>query len=236
MTLLQPTKNYNPHLGHKDEVIQQYQRMAWMIAGRYRGMAARYGIPMEDLVSEANVGLLKAFDRYNPDLFDGVTKFSTYAVPMMRGEVRRFIQGRGVHLKAPQRLYNLAVVILKSGLAERSAFEISSTLQCTPKEANDALKYIRDSNIVSTDQPLTDTESCTVLDCIRSETDFSQVEVSLFIELLSSREKQVLMLRLQGRMQAEISEEIGASQMTVNRILSTIGEKFMDFTDLRKAR
>ena len=78
----------------RDEMITCNLRLALSIANQYR----KSGLPMEDISQEANVGLIKAVDRF--DWRKGF-KFSTYAVWWIRQAIRRYIASQGTHIKFP---------------------------------------------------------------------------------------------------------------------------------------
>ncbi len=78
----------------RDEMITHNLRLALSIANQYR----KSGLPMEDIAQEANVGLIKAVDRF--DWRKGF-KFSTYAVWWIRQAIRRYISSQSTHIKFP---------------------------------------------------------------------------------------------------------------------------------------
>jgi RNA polymerase primary sigma factor len=78
----------------RDEMITCNLRLALSIANQYR----KSGLPMEDIAQEANVGLIKAVDRF--DWRKGF-KFSTYAVWWIRQAIRRYISSQSTHIKFP---------------------------------------------------------------------------------------------------------------------------------------
>src|SRR4051794_23806110 len=69
----------------RDELARRHLRLAQRLAGRY----ANAGVPMEDLVQVASLGLLRAIDRFEPQMG---TAFSSFAVPTILGELRRYIR------------------------------------------------------------------------------------------------------------------------------------------------
>ena len=100
---------YNPHLGYKDEVVRTYLRLVYKVANQFR-WAVSGSVGFEDLISEGTIGLIKAFDRFDPNKFEGrVTKFSTYAVPMIEGEIRRFIRDKRRLIKTSRPLYVISL-------------------------------------------------------------------------------------------------------------------------------
>lgn len=80
------------HQGDKearDTLFQENTGLIWSIAKRFLGR----GVEMEDLFQIGSIGLLKAVDKFDPQ-YD--VKFSTYAVPMITGEIKRFLRDDGM--------------------------------------------------------------------------------------------------------------------------------------------
>ncbi len=77
-------------------LIERNLRLVVSVAKRYRGM----GLPFEDLIQEGNLGLIKAAERFDPELGN---RFSTYAIWWIRQAMRRAIEDKGLHLRRGQR-------------------------------------------------------------------------------------------------------------------------------------
>ena len=81
----------------RTKIVEENRGLLYQAAGRFRGR----GVPMEDLVQIGAMGLLKAIDRFQPSY--GV-QFSTYAVPLILGEIRQHLRAEGmVHVSRKQR-------------------------------------------------------------------------------------------------------------------------------------
>ncbi len=121
-----------------EEVAMLYLDVASSIALRYRDR----GIPVDDLVQASNEGLVKAISRFDPDLQHD---FLSYAVPTMRGEVRRYFRDHGWAVRPPRRIQDLqwqrgrVIDQLHQSLGrEPSREEIAERLAVDPEEVTEA--------------------------------------------------------------------------------------------------
>ncbi len=188
----------------------------------------------DDLFQVGCIGLIKAIDNFDVTLD---VKFSTYAVPMILGEMRRYIRDNN-SIRVPRSLRDLAYKALqaKEKLAlkfrrEVTVEEIAAELQVTKAEVVNALDAI--SEPISLFEPVySDTaDSVYVLDQIRdsSNTDeawINTIALNQAISRLESRERNILAMRFfRGKTQTEVAKEIGISQAQVSRIEKTALEK-----------
>jgi RNA polymerase sigma-B factor len=213
----------------RDQLVERYLPLAYKLARRY----ARSSEPLEDLEQVACVGLLRAVDRY--DRTRG-TRFSTFAVPTILGELRRHFRDRTWSLRVPRDLRDSAAAV------ERAAEELAAKLGRSPSVAQVAEAVGRSVEHVvaareaalayrcdSIDRPLRADEGdggATLADRLgTSDDELSRVEDwvmldQLAAEALSERDRVVLRLRFEeDLLQREIAERVGVSQMQVSRIL-----------------
>lgn len=184
------------------------------------------GEEMDDLFQVGCIGLMKAIDNF--DLNQNV-RFSTYAVPMIIGEVRRYLRDNN-SLRVSRSLRDTAykAMQVKEQLQnelnrEPSIEEIAKKLDVPVSQAVMALESIVEP--VSLYEPVYSEGGDTiyVLDQVAStETDsdwLDEITIKQGIENLSEREKQILNLRfMQGMTQTEVANEIGISQAQVSRL------------------
>ncbi len=187
------------------------------------------GEEMDDLFQVGCIGLMKAIDNF--DLSQNV-RFSTYAVPMIIGEVRRYLRDNN-SLRVSRSLRDTAyrAMQVKEQLQnefgrEPSIEEIAKKLDVSVIQAVMALEAIVEP--VSLYEPVYSEGGDTiyVLDQVAStETDtdwLEEITIKQGLENLSDREKQILSLRfMQGKTQTEVAEEIGISQAQVSRLEKT---------------
>ena len=181
----------------------------------------------DDLFQVGCVGLIKAIDHFDTEI--GV-KFSTYAVPMIIGEIRRYLRDNNA-LRVSRGTRDLAYRALsakeelsKTLLREPSARDIAAYLQETPAAVSEALEAIMEP--ISLYDPIygENGDSIYVMDQIRDE-DCSDdiwlenIAVAQAMKKLSDRERSIISMRFfRGKTQMEIASEIGISQAQVSRI------------------
>lgn len=180
----------------------------------------------DDVFQAGCIGLIKAIDNF--DLSVGV-KFSTYAVPMILGEIKRYLRD-GNSLRVSRSIRDTAYQVLKvrEKIEERDE---QATLEKIAEEMNVELKevvYALDaiSDPISLYEPVYNKSGDTLLlmDQIydeknNDETWTEKVALGDAIKNLEDREKKILYLRYyEGKTQTEISEEVGISQAQVSRL------------------
>ena len=180
------------------------------------------------------IGLIKAVDNFDISLD---VKFSTYAVPMILGEIRRYLRDNN-SIRVSRSLRDLAYKALQARerlsaklSREPTNAEIAKELGRAESEVVNALDSIADP--ISLYEPIyTDNgDSVYVLDQIKDEknTDdqwLDEIAISQAIGKLSERERRILSLRFyNGRTQTEVSDEIGISQAQVSRLEKSALEK-----------
>ena len=188
----------------------------------------------DDLVQVGCIGLIKAVDNFDISLD---VKFSTYAVPMILGKIRRYLRDNN-SIRVSRSLRDLAYKALQARerlsaklSREPTNAEIAKELGRTENEVVNALDSIADP--ISLYEPIyTDNgDSVYVLDQIKDDknTDdqwLDEIAISQAIGKLSERERRILSLRFyNGRTQTEVSDEIGISQAQVSRLEKSALEK-----------
>ena len=181
------------------------------------------GVEYDDLFQAGCVGLIKAIDNFNTDFN---VKFSTYAVPMILGEIKRYLRD-GNSLRVSRSIRDTAYRILKvrEGIEERdeeaTIEKIAAVMQVKEREVVYALDAISDP--VSLYDPVYNKSGDTLelmdqlFDESQSESIWTErVALREAMEKLDEREKRILLLRYyEGKTQTEISAEVGISQAQV---------------------
>ncbi len=182
---------------------------------------------MDDLFQVGCIGLIKAIDNF--DLSQNV-QFSTYAVPMIIGEIRRYLRDNST-IRVSRSLKDIAYRALavreeltNKNSKEPTVEEIAKILELPKEEVVFALDAIQEP--VSLFEPMYNDggDAMYVMDQISDEknSDISWIEeISLkqAMEKLSDREKRILTMRFfEGKTQMEVAEEIDISQAQVSRI------------------
>jgi RNA polymerase sigma-B factor len=209
-------------------LVKSYLPLARKLAARYRSPA---GEPFDDLVQVASLGLVKALDRFDPDR--GVP-FSSFAVPTILGELKRYFRDTGWSAHVPRGAQELALKVQRAqeGLSARlgrspTPDELAQYMEVTVEEVIEGLEAAEAHHAAPLEQPHDelDGESRPLSDVLGEEDPrFEQIDANLTItpavSRLSEREQRVLHLRFYEELtQSEIAKRIGVSQMQVSRIL-----------------
>ncbi|HEY8390385.1 MAG TPA: RNA polymerase sporulation sigma factor SigG [Clostridia bacterium] len=210
-----------------EEARQQFiignMRLVLCVIQRFMGRKEN----IDDIFQVGCVGLIKAIDNFDTSLN---VKFSTYAVPMIIGEIRRFLRdnnsvrvSRSLRDTAYKALQAREALELKSN-NEPTMEEIAAAIDMPVREVVYALDAISDP--VSLFDPVYHDggDTITLVDQLRDEKNSDEnwtenVALKESIRKLAERERQILYLRyFEGKTQIEVSEEIGISQAQVSRL------------------
>ena len=206
----------------RDTFIVGNMRLVLSLVKRFRIK----NLGADDVFQAGCVGLIKAIDGFDTSV--GV-KFSTYAVPMIVGEIKRYLRD-GNSLRVSRSIRDMAYKVLKAREAiesddeEATTQKIAERLQVAEREVVYALDAISDP--VSIYEPVYNKSGDTLLLmdqlCDEKNTDeiwTEHVALGEAIGKLGERERKILYLRYyQGKTQTEISEEVGISQAQVSRL------------------
>ena len=206
----------------RDKFIVGNMRLVLSLVKRFRIK----NLGADDVFQAGCVGLIKALDGF--DLSVGV-KFSTYAVPMIIGEIKRYLRD-GNSLRVSRSIRDMAYKVLKAREAieerdeEATIERIAEELKVAQREVVYALDAISDP--ISIYEPVYNKsgETLLLMDqlCDEKNTDevwTERVALGEALEKLGEREKKILFLRYyEGKTQTEISEEVGISQAQVSRL------------------
>lgn len=207
----------------RDYYIYCNMRLVLSVAGRF----ATYNENMDDIFQVGCVGLLKAIDNFDISLN---LQFSTYAVPMIIGEIKRFLRDSSV-MRVSRSLRDTAYLVLKSReklqddvSGDVSLEMIAKDLNLTIREVYDAIDAI--SNPVSLDDSVRTEgdEEMRLSDHIADnehsiEKWINHTDLLDAISTLDEREREILNLRyFVGKTQMEVSNSVGISQAQVSRL------------------
>ena len=214
------------HAGDKDareKLISDNMGLVWSIVRRFE----HRGHEREELFQIGCIGLIKAIDHFNTEL--GV-RFSTYAVPMIIGEIRRFLRdnnsirvSRSLRDTAYKAIY-AREMLLKKNQKEPSITEVASEVGISREDIVYALDAIQ--NPMSLYEPIfTDGgDTLYVMDQIRDKKNREEnwvehLSLSDALKKLNAREHEIISLRFfEGKTQMEVAELIGISQAQVSRL------------------
>jgi len=207
----------------REELIAGNLRLVLSVIQRF----ANRGENADDLFQVGCIGLIKAIDNFNTDLD---VRFSTYGVPMIVGEIRRYLRDNST-MRVSRAMRDTAYKVLQAKEAymaehqrEPTVDEIARMLELKREDVVFALDAIVDP--VSLYEPVYSDSGDTicVMDQVRDskntdENWLEQIALREAIAKLSDREKRILSLRFfQGKTQMEVSTEVGISQAQVSRL------------------
>ncbi len=207
----------------REEFIRANLRLVLSVIQRFAGR----GEQMDDLFQVGCIGLIKAVENFNTDLD---VRFSTYAVPMIIGELRRYLRDNTT-LRVSRSLRDTAYKALRvrNDLMDRLSREprlneIARELEMSEEDVAFALEAIQDP--VSLFEPIyhDDGDAIFVMDQVRDDKDCDDcwldgIAIGSGLDRLADRERKIIELRFfQGRTQMEVAEEIGISQAQVSRL------------------
>lgn len=207
----------------RDEFIIANLRLVLSVVQRFGGAKGK----ADDLFQVGCVGLIKAMENFNMDLN---VKFSTYAVPMIIGEIRRYLRDN-TPVRVTRSLRDTAYRALQSREKLTSSQNTDPTLDEIAADMNESVKNVAIaldaiSDTVSLSDPIYTNkgESIRVMDQVADTKNDVESLIERFalreaLSNLSPREKEIIMLRYYiGKTQMEVSEEIGISQAQVSRM------------------
>lgn len=209
----------------RNELIAHYRWLAVQAARRFEGR----GEPLADLAQVAQLGLLKAVERFDPE---HGAPFAAFAQPTVVGELRRYFRDATWSVRVPRRLKDLYVAVgpatqaLTQQLGRRPTVdEIARHLACTEDEVLSALEasagYRSSSLAALTDDDRTARDTSYLgLEDLGYDAAEARMMVERLMETLSERERTILHLRFFEHLsQEEISQKIGISQVHVSRLI-----------------
>ncbi|MEU6994709.1 SigB/SigF/SigG family RNA polymerase sigma factor [Streptomyces sp. NPDC046465] len=193
---------------------------------------------MEDIVQVGTIGLIKAIDRFE---LTREVEFTSFAVPYITGEIKRFFRDTSWAVHVPRRLQEARIELSKATEELRtrlgrlpSTAELAELMQLEPAEVTEAQKASNGYNAVSLDAAVnsSDDESDTMLaDFIGiDEHSFELVEnfhsLAPLIAELDERDRTLIHLRfVEEQTQQTIADTLGCSQMHVSRLISRVVAK-----------
>lgn len=214
--------------GAKEKLIEENIPLIKSIVKRFKGR-----LEYDDLMQLGAIGFIKAMQNF--DVEYGV-RFSTYAVPMISGEIKRFLRDDGA-IKVSRWTKSLAQKIsayidekLKNGEAEPTVEQLATAFDVDAQEivfAMDAQHYLLSLSATVGDDDLELGDKIATEEC--EDENIDKMLLKDLIEDLPQREKKVIVLRyFRDKTQSEIAKELGVSQVQVSRIENKVLQKLKD--------
>lgn len=214
--------------GAKEKLIEENVPLIKSIVKRFKGR-----LEYDDLMQLGAIGFIKAMQNF--DVEYGV-RFSTYAVPMISGEIKRFLRDDGA-IKVSRWTKSLAQKIstyidekLKNGESEPTVEQLATAFDVDAQEivfAMDAQHYLLSLSATVGDDDLELGDKIATEEC--EDENIDKMLLKDLIEDLPQREKKVIVLRyFRDKTQSEIAKELGVSQVQVSRIENKVLQKLKD--------
>src|SRR5699024_10007936 len=205
----------------RDYLVERNVRLVWSVVQRF----INRGYDPEDLFQIGSIGLIKAIDKF--DLTYEV-RFSTYAVPMIIGEIQRFIRDDGT-IKVSRTLKELGHKVRREKEELTKQFkrsptvsEVALALEVTAEEVVQAEEAIRNPHSIHETVYENEGEPITLLDQIADENDggwFDRILLEEAIDRLTERVRLIVYLRyFKDQTQTEVAERLSISQVQVSRL------------------
>ena len=214
----------------RDLLVEKNMRLVWSVVQRFLNR----GYDPEDLFQIGSIGLIKSIDKF--DLSYDV-RFSTYAVPMIIGEIQRFIRDDGT-IKVSRTMKELGnkIRITKEELTKTlnrspTIQEVAEELGITPEEVAQAQEAVKNPHSIHETVYENGGEPITLLDQIADDNKewFDKLSLEEAIRSLSERERLIVYLRYyRDKTQSEVAKRLGISQVQVSRLEKKILEEMKE--------
>ena len=226
------------HHGDKDareQLVEENMGLVWSVVRRFTGR----GTDTEDLFQIGAMGLLKAIDKFDLS-FD--VKFSTYAVPMIAGEIKRFLRDDGL-VKVSRTLKENCWRIkretqefrLRTG-REPTMEELSALTDLLPEEIAQALESSAEVESIYRTIPQKDGSEVCLLDRMENQSQGNGMQQllnrvvleQLLLELPDMERRLIIKRYMQDKTQSEVARVLGVSQVQVSRLEKRILRQMRD--------
>ena len=211
----------------REELVRGYESLVYFLARKFQNR----GEPLEDIVQVGFLGLIKAIERFDPDLGN---EFTTFATPTIAGEIKRYFRDKSSSIRFPRRLQELHQQVLRINEALKNELnrqptvaEIAARLGVEPDDVIEAMEIAPAQSPVSIDQPVGgegDEGGRQISDALGgTDPSLERVEMRDVLERamshLNERERRIMAMRFFDEMsQSEIAKRLGISQMHVSRL------------------
>lgn len=205
------------------KLVENNKGLIWNIVKRFNGR----GYDIEDIYQIGCMGFIKAIKRFDTSF---EVQVSTYAVPYILGEIKRFIRDDGM-MKVSRSTKELAIKILelqkeylnKTG-ENISILQISKMLKIPKEEITYALDCLRPVSSIYEESSSNGDDARTIIEKVGTGKDeagsiIDKIAIKQLIDNLNTREKELILLRFyKDKTQAEVAKVLGITQVQVSRI------------------
>ena len=211
----------------REQLVESYRDFVYFLARKFQNR----GEPLDDIVQVGYLGLIKAIERFDPDLG---YEFTTFATLTVAGEIKRHFRDKGTAIRFPRRLQELhqSVVRVNEQMKhelgrEPAVSELAERLGVSPDDVTEAMEIGPAYMPLSLDQPVGSgdgQDARPVAEQIGDiDPELARVEMrdvlGRAMEHLTPRERSIMAMRFYEQMsQSEIARRLGISQMHVSRL------------------
>ena len=217
-----------------DEFLEQNNNLIHSVARRH--ISKLKGVEeYDDLYQLASIGLVKAYNDYNPALFN--TTFSTYAVPKMNGEIQRYYRDNYTSVKFPRIFHEIWSKVRRYDISNEPAEIIAEKIDVEPRLVKKAMQYFNKHQAFSIEEKFFSNgfkdSDLKIKDTLGADQDYTELYVNEFMENLPEQLKTVLSLKLNDDLtQRDIGKIMGISQVHVSRLLKKIESHLLEYLEL----
>lgn len=208
----------------RDYLIERHEGLVRHVANSYRDA----GVSYDDLIGVGHIGLVNAVDRFDPERG---TKFATFAVPTIRGELRRYFRDSTWGMRVPRRVQELSLEVrdaredLTRKLGRSPTYsELASSLSVSEEAVIEAIEVANQYELTSLQDTTSDEDGPSVADRTGDEDPALELleqrnELSWALEQITPRQRVIIVLRYFHDMsQQQVADRLGISQMHVSRL------------------
>ncbi len=205
------------------KIIEDNQGLVWSVVKKFGGR----GLEFDDLYQIGIIGLMKCIDKFDTKF---EVKFSTYAVPMIMGEIRRFLRDDGM-IKISRPIKELSIKIkyatdefLREKGVQPTIAELAQMLGVENEDIVLALDVTKDVESLYQSANKSDGTTVYLLDKVPAKNNdeekiIDNLALNQVIDKLPKKERDIIMLRyFEDKTQCEVAKIIGVSQVQVSRI------------------
>ena len=203
------------------KLVTENSNLIWSIVTRFKDR----GYEIEDLYQIGCIGFIKSIKRFDTNY---EVKLSTYAVPYILGEIKRFIRDDGP-VKVSRSIKELSYkikLIQNEYITKKGRYIQIEELAKLLKVSKEDIVIAMDSNntVESIDKKVNDSDDLTIMDKLKSNVDqekdiVNKITIKTLIEGLDEKSKKIIMLRYyRGKTQSQVAELLGVTQVQVSRL------------------
>lgn len=203
------------------KLVTENSNLIWSIVTRFKDR----GYEIEDLYQIGCIGFIKSIKRFDTNY---EVKLSTYAVPYILGEIKRFIRDDGpVKVSRSIKELSYKIKLIQNEYITKKGQDIQiEELAKLLKVSKEDIVIAMDSNntVESIDRKVNDSDDLTIMDKLKSNVDqekdiVNKITIKTLIEGLDEKSKKIIMLRYyRGKTQSQVAELLGVTQVQVSRL------------------